>query len=139
MRPFGRGLAGLLGGFSPVEELVRDDPPGLLDLGRALEELAQQLPGLHDPSALREVRGSIGRNANAPVVVRRACEWRSGPPNGRDITSAPIYHKNLLVPSGHRVKNQGQIVTFVHDNETLLAEECPAEQAVQGRWDAHGP
>ena len=131
MRPFGRGLAGLLGGLSPVEELVRHDPPGLLDLGRALEELAQQLPGLHNPSALREVRGSVRGHANAPVVVRRACEWCSSTPNGRDISSAPIRYENLLVPSGHRVKNQGQVVTLMHDHEAFLAEECPAEQAVE--------
>ena len=131
MRPFGRGLAGLLGGFPPVEELVGHDPPGLLDLGRALEELAQQLPGLHNPSALREVRGPVRGDANAPVVVRRACEWCSGPPNGRDITSAPIYHKDLLVPPRDRVKNQGQVVTLMHDHEAFLAEECPAEQAVE--------
>ena len=131
MRPFGRGLAGLLRGFSPVVEFVRHDPPGLLDLRRALEELAQQLPGLHNPSALREVRGTILGDANAPVVVRRACKWCSGTPNGRDITSAPIYHKHLLVPSGHSIKNQGQVVVLMHDNETFFGEECPAEQAVQ--------
>ena len=137
MRPFGRVLARLLGGFSPVEELVRNHAPGLLDFGRALEELAQQLPGLDDPRTFREVRGSVRGDANAPVVVRRACEWCSGPPNGRDITSAPIDDKNLLVSTGHSIKDQGQVVAFVHDNETLLAEERPAEQAVQGWWDAH--
>ena len=46
-------FAGLLGGFSPVVELVRNHPTRLLDLRRALEELAQYLPGLHDPSTLR--------------------------------------------------------------------------------------
>ena len=69
MRPFGRGLAGLLGRFSPVVKFVRHDPPGLLDLGRALEELAQQLPGLHNPSTFREVRGSVRGDADPPVVV----------------------------------------------------------------------
>ena len=59
MRPLLGLFAGLLGGLSPVVELVRHDPPGLLDLGRALEELAQQLPGLDDPSTFREVRGSV--------------------------------------------------------------------------------
>ena len=130
MRPFGSVLAGLLGGLSPVEELVGHDPPGLLDLGRALEELAQQLPGLDDARALREVRGSVRGDANAPVVVRRACEWCSGTPNRGNVPRPPIYHKNLLVPPRDGVKDQGQVVTVVHDNEALLAEERPAEQAV---------
>ena len=62
-------FAGLLGGFSPVVKFVRNDPPRLLDLRRALEELAQYLPGLHDPRTLREVRGPIGGDANAPIII----------------------------------------------------------------------
>ena len=62
-------FAGLLRGFSPIVELVRNHPPRLLDLGRALEELAQQLPGLDNSRTFREVRGSVRRDADAPVVI----------------------------------------------------------------------